>query len=474
MGMRRFGSLMIMIAAVMLAVITAEGEGAWKPKPKLEDTYAPLVQSADAGDLARKLLQVAATEDGAAHVEALGKLLAVNSAKAAAVLDELAKEPAGEARLLQAELVFHISRGDEADKNAQKNKVAKPQVMPTEEVGRRAGALLGDADPFVRALAEWAIATRLGAQIEGVRKQSWPDPARCEWFAKWEKLSGDEMITCDFVRQLVTTGEHRTSKGLLKNAEALARQAQGMAGRIRPVASADQLAALNSALKRVSQAQEALNGLAKANQADLAGQRVKWLQLRRTVREVALLNPELGTGPLLFATRTGPEVGNITNGAIRDAYGPGSDLYIKTGLSPADPIKPLLNSRLGPGHMRGMDLWYGADRVVFSWVKQPSWNQSQDSLGGNTEHGGASETAHLWELNLKNGDLKQLTSAKYNSDVEPCYLPGGDIVFASDRSNYGKQQPARWVKVEWPDPWEAAPAGEWIWKNETTVALRGQ
>lgn len=35
--------------------------------------------------------------------------------------------------------------------------------------------------------------------------------------------------------------------------------------------------------------------------------------------------------------------------------------------------------------------------------------------------------------------LRQLTDAPYNSDMEPTYLPNGDIVFCSDRSNCGSQ-----------------------------------
>jgi hypothetical protein len=34
------------------------------------------------------------------------------------------------------------------------------------------------------------------------------------------------------------------------------------------------------------------------------------------------------------------------------------------------------------------------------------------------------------------------------------------------------KEPVQWVRVTFPDPWQAPPAGEWVWKNPTTVVLR--
>ena len=45
---------------------------------------------------------------------------------------------------------------------------------------------------------------------------------------------------------------------------------------------------------------------------------------------------------------------------------------------------------------------------------------------------------HLFEMNLDGTGLKQLTSGEYD-DIEPCYLPGGEIVFVSSRTK-------RWVQ----------------------------
>lgn len=50
---------------------------------------------------------------------------------------------------------------------------------------------------------------------------------------------------------------------------------------------------------------------------------------------------------------------------------------------------------------------------------------------------GGTEHHHLYEINVDGGGLRQLTSGPYD-DIEPTYMPSGDIVFVSSRCN-------RWV-----------------------------
>ncbi len=50
---------------------------------------------------------------------------------------------------------------------------------------------------------------------------------------------------------------------------------------------------------------------------------------------------------------------------------------------------------------------------------------------------GGTENYHLYEMNVDGTDLRQLTSGPYD-DIEPSYLPNGEIVFVSSRCN-------RWV-----------------------------
>ena len=68
------------------------------------------------------------------------------------------------------------------------------------------------------------------------------------------------------------------------------------------------------------------------------------------------------------------------------------------------------------GGVRDPQMHYDGRKILFSYRK------------------GGSEHYHLWEINLDGAGLKQLTDGPYD-DIEPTYLPGGGIIFASTRCN---------------------------------------
>ena len=68
------------------------------------------------------------------------------------------------------------------------------------------------------------------------------------------------------------------------------------------------------------------------------------------------------------------------------------------------------------GAIRDPAVSYDARRVLFSWKK---------SLDG--------DDYHLYELDLDSQRIRQLTSGPGFADYEGCYLPNGDLVFASSR-----------------------------------------
>ena len=71
------------------------------------------------------------------------------------------------------------------------------------------------------------------------------------------------------------------------------------------------------------------------------------------------------------------------------------------------------------GGVRDPQVHYDGRKVLFSYRK------------GGTEH------FHLYEMNVDGGQMRQLTDGPFD-DIEPTYLPDGDIVFCSSRCN-------RWV-----------------------------
>ncbi|NQU20747.1 MAG: discoidin domain-containing protein, partial [Candidatus Nealsonbacteria bacterium] len=66
------------------------------------------------------------------------------------------------------------------------------------------------------------------------------------------------------------------------------------------------------------------------------------------------------------------------------------------------------------GAVRDPVVHYDAEKILFSYRK------------GGTEH------YHLYEIDLDGTNLRQLTDGPFD-DIEPCYLPDGDIVFVSSR-----------------------------------------
>lgn len=411
--------------------------GAPKKDP-LEEKYRVLLDRAGAQVIADSIIEAARGPEATAEIDALGRVLTIEPGKAAGVLDALAASPSVRTDTLRAELLIWMARGDETPGWKRRQRKTQPETMDTGDVGLRAGRLLTHADPFVRGLAEWAIAIRLGLECEGRRALPWPSPETAPWYRLWLDLRGDALLECDYVRQAAVLGWHRSAQSLVQSATHLLERARSMAAWARPCTTPARASRLDLALERATEAHRQLTGLAERRPDDLTLLRKQWLVMRRAVREVVFENPDLELDQILFATRCGPDNGNITNGGVRDIFGPGGDIYVKRGLSPDSPAEPLIAGRLRSGHLRGLDLSWEADRVLFSYLKQPRYDATRDAVSENSEHG-RSETAHLYEMRIDGSGLEQLTDAEYNSDVEPCYLPNDDIVFVSDRSNYGSQ-----------------------------------
>ena len=140
---------------------------------------------------------------------------------------------------------------------------------------------------------------------------------------------------------------------------------------------------------------------------------------------------------VVFARRVSaaPELDDVIF-AVRP-YGPDGHYYANFGYYCADPkqkVYPVggrlcrLNLATGKvtvllddpaGGVRDPQVHYGARKVLFSYRK------------GGTEH------YHLYEIDVDGGPPRQLTDGPFD-DIEPTYLPDGDIVFCSSRCR-------RWV-----------------------------
>jgi hypothetical protein len=191
---------------------------------------------------------------------------------------------------------------------------------------------------------------------------------------------------------------------------------------------------------------------------DLTGRRKWWLEVRRAARDVVLAGPDVDFREVVFFKAHVRTEGNHPDCLVQNhdrpkERRPGGDVFVQAGLEPADPVRPVIAGRLGPGHVQDMDLWWDADRVVFAYVPQPYWGNVQSTWGNVSWRNGpnvvvfdhmvgfhdgvfwenGSEPTHLYEIKLDGTGLRQLTDDRLYCDREPAYLPGGDVVFSSDR-----------------------------------------
>ena len=68
------------------------------------------------------------------------------------------------------------------------------------------------------------------------------------------------------------------------------------------------------------------------------------------------------------------------------------------------------------GMLRDLDVSYDGERLLFSWRKAEK-----------------TDDFHLYEMDLSNGAVRQLTHGLGFADIEGCYLPDGNLVFNSTR-----------------------------------------
>ncbi len=307
------------------------------------------------------------------------------------------------------------------------------------EMAALTGDLLEHGDPFVRGMAEWAIAMKVGGENNG-QQAVWPASSPPRWYAKWSGLSHEQVVEADWVRQAVSQGIHRDAAKLLASVDE-------MVERSGPAASgfqcgepcegsraqlAEQLTALRSVRDKLARATAAGSG-------DLTGPRRLWIEARRYLRAIVLANPALDFESIIFVKQFAPHtVRNITR-SYSWKHKPGGDVCILSDLRSGGDARQILRGRLGPGYVWGLDLWWDADRVVFGYARQPKWPPEVDTTDAVIEGTNVFnlrkvyEPVHLFEVGADGRGLRRLTGDPYWSDFVPTYCANGDVVFASDR-----------------------------------------
>lgn len=175
--------------------------------------------------------------------------------------------------------------------------------------------------------------------------------------------------------------------------------------------------------------------------------RDRYLEVRLLKRELALGNPLLDFGELLFCKRAMPSYSHL----VAQYYGwrqrGGGGLYAlqKPGYSLA--TRNIVGTQLPEGSYLEPRLSYDGKRILFAFVACDSTTPVPTSLPVN-EAGPDDRYYHLYETGVDGTGLRQLTSGPYD-DMMAEYLPDGGIVFVSTRRKgysrcFGAQYSPRW------------------------------
>jgi hypothetical protein len=158
---------------------------------------------------------------------------------------------------------------------------------------------------------------------------------------------------------------------------------------------------------------------------------------RAVLRELAFRNPLLDFDRIVFVKRFTQQSYCDIN-VNHHAWGsrPGGGVCIltldKSGANPQ--VTELLKGRLGLGNVHGYDLDWNAGRILFAYARSASatppdgWLSRQATFDIHR----TVDLLHLYEMKADGSDLRQLTRGQW-SDLNPCYLPSGDIAFESER-----------------------------------------
>ncbi len=176
---------------------------------------------------------------------------------------------------------------------------------------------------------------------------------------------------------------------------------------------------------------------ALAEDAPLEQHRELYLKARWAVRGLALANPLMDFDKLIICKRfTQDTYPDVCLNHMPWVSKPGGDICVVTFAGPeGEPrVRNVINGQLGPGHLHGMDLWYDADRVVFGYAKaQTPQGPSDRGRPVNFQLRISEEPTHIFEIGIDGTNLRQLTDSNDWSDLDPTYLPSGDVAFVSER-----------------------------------------
>lgn len=181
----------------------------------------------------------------------------------------------------------------------------------------------------------------------------------------------------------------------------------------------------------VSKARQLATGLSRKEQESIR------FELLSCIRSISLRNPLLDFEEILFVKRPPtlfPHVSDQYYGWFAQG---GGGIYILSGFKGDNPKIRCLTEDWPEGNFLRPELSFDARKILFAYSRYyPQVAEVKDkTLRENLPE---DSFYHLFEMDLVEGTVRQLTFGRYN-DFDARYLPNGDIVFLSTRKGIALQ-----------------------------------
>ena len=156
-----------------------------------------------------------------------------------------------------------------------------------------------------------------------------------------------------------------------------------------------------------------------------------YFRARWTVRELALANPLLDFGSLLFVKRAPGMFPHMSDQHYGWWSRGGGGIFTLDGFRSGEPRLRCLTADLPEGSFMGPEISFNGKKILFAWCR---FHPELANEPNKTDKARVPEDAfyHLYEMNADGSGRHALTHGKYD-DFDARYLPGGNLVFVSTR-----------------------------------------
>jgi hypothetical protein len=335
---------------------------------------------------------------------------------------------------------------------------------------RAAVAAMRQAGPDAKGALEKQLADLLAAKAtpEDPRWAQLLDQATaaCELDTQYEALKHDLANRGHFAH--VAKEAYRNEALILEGdrdpLDVVLRRTAALAADLKRSAAAGKLDELDKLDKKLADLQ------ARAGQTgvDQAGDRRKlYFEACEVRRRIALSNPLLDFGNILFIKRHRALYNHMCDQFYGMAQQPGGGLYVLEGaFGQAPRVRDVLaDSTVADGRLKGERLWGGPPRhwsigfdgegnqngeatlggsflspglsydgksILFAYVECQGDTKHRHHTDPNQGHWAEGRCYHVFKVNTDGSNLTQLTDGTWN-DFDPAWLPNGRIAFISER-----------------------------------------